>query len=246
MADLYHMDPAELRRLRRFYKQAPKLFTRAAAATLNGFAFGNRKESREIIHSEMQVRNPKFIDGSLKVEKSKANVPMNKMAATFGAVHRPRFTGLREQELGLAGSRNRLFTTAAREGSMKNPTRAYARLKPNAKYPSPNNPNGLKTRGSQDFDLSGLTGAKRIVAFLSILNESKRDQTFIIRRKFGRFKRGLYRYKQGKIKKLQSFDKKDKPRRVRWLTKGRQAFMTKANILNTWAKSINYQLKKHK
>ena len=247
MAELFKMDDKGLKRLRKFYKTAPRMFARAAAGTLNAFAFGNRKESIPIIDTKMTVRNPKFIHGSLKVDKARANVPIHKMKSMFGAVRRPRYTGLREQEMGEAGPRSRLFTSAAREGNFSSPTKGYARLKPQAKYPSPNQPMNMnKTRDGRDFGLQGLSGAKRIVAFLMILNERKTAQTFILRRNFGRFKRGLYRFRQGVIKKLQAFDTKDKPKRIRWLTDGRRAFMTRSNILQAWANAINFQLKKRR
>ena len=245
MAELFKMDDKDLKRLRKFYKQAPKLFARAAAGTLSGFAFGNRKESKAIIDSKMTVRNPKFIHSSLKVVKARANVPIHRMKALFGTIERPRYTGLREQETGTVGPRSRVFTSAAREGGFSQQTKGYARLKPQAKYPSPNQPmSANKTRDGRDFGLQGLSGAKRIVAFLMILNERKKAQTFILRRQFGRFKRGLYRFKQGVIKKLQSFDTKAKPPRIRWLTGGRIAYMTRPNILKGWADAINFQLKK--
>jgi hypothetical protein len=233
MADLFTMDAKDLIKLRRFYKKAPKAFKKAAAGTLNAFAFSTRRKAIDIIHAKMTVRNQKFIDGSIKVEKAQGNVLMKNMQSETGSVPRPRYTGLREQEMGESGARNRVFTKSAREGSRQAVTKGYARLKPNADYPSPS-----KER------LSGLSGAKRIVAFLHILSETKRAQTFILRKQFGRFKRGLYRFKQGKIKKLQAFDTKRRPRRIRWLTGAREAVMTKVNIAKAWAESIEFQLKK--
>jgi hypothetical protein len=235
MAEIFELDIDDIKRLQKFYKRAPKMFIRAAAATLNAFAFGTRKEAINVIDSKMTVRNPKFIHGSIKVDKARGNVPMGSLEAITGSVERPRYTGLAEQELGKTPSRNRVFTTASREGNKQSMTKRWARLKPNAKYPSPSGE-----------ALSGLSGAKRIVAFFHILSERRAAQTFILKKRFGKFKRGLYRFKQGVIRKLQSFDKKHKPRRIRWLTEGRKRYFDSVNILKVWADSITFQLRKSK
>lgn len=246
MAELFSMDTVDLIRLRKFYRKAPKIFGKAAAATLNAFAFGSRLHMLRVIGRKMIVRNPKFIAGSLKVDKARPNVPLSRLEAITGSTVRPRYTGLVEQELGQTGPRNRVPTTAARGGNPASPMKGWARLKPNAKYPSPTSAKLLTGAkgGRKDFSLSGLSGATRIVAFLSMLHERKTAQTFIIKRPFGRFKRGLYRFARGTIKKLQSFDDKHKPRRVRWLTEGRNNYFESTNISKVWAKSISFQLKK--
>lgn len=248
MAKLFSMDAADLILLRRFYKKAPKLFKRAAAGTLNAFAFGTRKQAIKVIDRKLTVRNSKFIHGSIKLDKARANVPLNRLEAITGSVVRPRYTGLAEQELGKAGPRDRTFTTASRGGNISSPVKGWARLKPNAKYPSPTNARLLTGArgGRKDFNLSGLTGSKRIVAFLSILHERKVAQTFIIHKRFGRFKRGLYRFKQGVVRKLQAFSAKHKPRRVRWLTEGRKNYFSSISVSKVWAKEISFQLKKFK
>ena len=247
MAEIFEMDASDLKRLQKFYKNAPKIFMRAAAGTLNAFALGTRKQAIKVIDSKMTVRNPKFIHGSIQVDKARGNVPLGKLEAITGSVARPRYTGLAEQELGTTPKRNRVLTTASREGNMKSQVKGWARLKPQAKYPSPNQPMGMnKTQDGRDFGLQGLSGAKRIVAFLMILNERKTAQTFIIRRQFGRFKRGLYRFKQGVIKKIQSFDTKHKPKRIRWLTEGRNRYFDSVDILKVWADNIRFHLKKRR
>jgi hypothetical protein len=246
MADIFQADLVDLKRLRKIYKKAPKAARRAVAFTVTGFAFGTRRESQEVIKSKFTLRNAKFILSSIQTVIARGNVPINKIEAITGSVHRPRYTGLEEQQTGKAPSRNRVFTSAAREGDNNSVTKGWARLKPNAKYPSPSNTEGIKggARGQRDFNLQGLSGAKRIVAFLSILAETKRAQTFIIKRRFGRFKRGLYRFKQGVIKKLQSFDTKRRPKRIPWLTIGRIKYFASININMIWKRNILKELKK--
>jgi hypothetical protein len=246
MADLFSMDAKDLIKLRKIYKRMPKTFNKAAAGTLNAFAFGTRKHSSDTIDREMTVRNPKFIHGSLKVDKAKGNVPLSRMESITGSIFRPRFTGLAEQELGKPMARNRALTSAARAGNTQSQAKGWARLKPNAKYPSPNKTTGLKTKENRSFSLQGLTGAKRILAFFHILSESKRDQTFIIRRRFGKFKRGLYRFRRGSIRKLQEFDVSKRPKRVKWLTMGRRRYFDSVDIGAVWAGQISFWLKKLK
>lgn len=248
MAELFKMDAEGLIRLRKLYKRAPKLFIRAAAFTLNGFALGVQRNSKDIIGERFTLRNPKFILGALRVTLAKASTPINKMQSVFGSLKRPRYSGIEEQETGKAGPRNRVFTSAARDGTFSKQTKGYARLKPNAKYPSPTNARLIvgKKSGQRDFSLAGLSGAKRIAAFLSLLNESKKAQTFIIKKKFGRFKRGLYRFQEGKVQKLQAFDAKRKPRRIRWLTEGRRRYFDQTDVQRVWSNSLNKVLKKRR
>jgi hypothetical protein len=246
MADMFKMDLSNHKRLRKLYKRAPVAARRAVAFTVTGLAFGTRRESQEVIKSKFTLRNAKFILGSIITVIARGNVPINKITAITGSVHRPRYTGLEEQQTGKTSTRNRVFTSAAREGDNSNVTKGWARLKPNAKYPSPSNASGIKggARGQRDFSLQGLSGAPRIVAFLSILAESKRAQTFIIKRRFGRFKRGLYRFAQGTIRKLQSFDTKRRPKRVPWLTLGRKKYLASINLDMIWKRNILKELKK--
>lgn len=244
MSDFLDMDQRELKKFQKFTKRAIKATNKAVAFTLNGFAFGTRRASRATIRKGMTVRNPKFIDNSLKVVFARPSQAINKMASETGSVRRARYTGLREQQMGETPKRDRMATRAGRGGVKRRQMAGSARLKPQGKYPSPNKSQGLKTREGRDFGLSGLTGAKRIVAFLSILAERKVAQTFILRKPFGRFKRGLYRFKQGVIKKLQSFDVRGKTRRVKWLTKAMDNYFKSTNVEKVFNKNLKNELKK--
>jgi hypothetical protein len=233
MAELFSMDAVDLIRLRKVYKRMPKAFKRAAAGTLTAFAFGTRRAALGVLDDELIIRNNRFIEGSMQVERADGRDSFARMEAEMGSIRRPRFSGLVEQELGTTPERNRVFTGAAREGNMRAQTKGWARLKPNAKYPSP-----------ETADLGGLTGSKRIAGFMHMLTQKRAGQTFILRKRFGKFKRGLYRIKAGVIKKLQEFDTRGKPRRVRWLTRGRERFFATANIAAIWAKNLDFQLRK--
>ena len=249
MAKAFEMDDKELKRLRKFYKKdGPKAAQAAAAFTLTGFAMGTNRQAKEIIHQRLRVRKPDFIDNSLKVIFAKQNKKINQMKSETGSVNRARYTGLKEQQTGEApsGPRGaRGFTRAARDGVNTRQVKGWARLKPQGKYPSPNQPMSMnKTRDGRDFGLQGLSGAKRIVAFLMILNERKAATTFILRRNFGRFKRGLYRFSKGVVKKLQSFDITGKPKRVKWLTKGMDNYFKSIKVDKVWGANLKREIKK--
>ena len=247
-ADIFSGDFKNLVKYERLLKRAPKAAARASAFTLTGFALGTARNARTIIHSKMTIRNKPFIDKSLQTIFAKPNQPMNRMKAITGSVVRPRYTGLAEQELGTPPARDRTFTRAARGGVRTRVTRGWARLKPNAKYPSPTNSELLTSAraGRKDFSLKGLKGINRLVGFLHMLSEQKKAQTFIIRKKFGRFKRGLYRFDKGKIKKLQSFDQKSKPKRLRWLTGGLDKYFKSTNISKVWNTNLQKEWNKLK
>ena len=246
MADLFNIDQRGLKKYRQFLKRGPRAARLAVAFTLNGFALGSRRVSKGIIHSQMTIRKPKFIDSSLKTFFAKPSRPISKMASIFGSIERARYSGLREQQTGEAPEQRNTTTRAARGGVKTRPVKSWARMRGNAKFPSPNKSQGLKTRDGRDFGLKGLTGVKRIVAFLSILNERKVAQTFILRKRFGRFKKGLYRFHQGTIKKLQSFGTRGKPKRIKWLTKGVSNYLKSVNINKVWSRNLLRELKKIK
>lgn len=244
MAPLFDIDKGGLKKYRQFLKKAPRAARKAVAWTLNGFTLGSRRHSLKITHSELTMRNQKFIDSSMKTAFAKPSKQINKMESIFGSVERPRYTGLREQQTGEQPKQKNTTTRAARGGVKRRQVKSWARMRANAKFPSPNKTQGLKTRDGRDYGLSGLTGPRRIVAFLSILNERKVAQTFILRKSFGRFKRGLYRFQQGVIKKLQSFGTRGKPKRVKWLTKGVDNYLKSININKVWSKNLLNELKK--
>jgi hypothetical protein len=235
MADLFSMDAKDLIKLRRVYKRMPKTFNKAAAGTLNAFAFGTRHESINTIDREMTVRNPKFIHSSIKVDKAKGNMPLSRMESITGSIFRPRFTGLAEQELGKPMARNRSLTSAARAGNKQSQAKPWARLKSNKDYQSP-----------EDVDLGGLTGAKRMAIFLKVLARKRGATTFILQKRYGKWKRGLYRIRRKVVKKLQEFDVSKRPKRVKWLTMGRRRYFDSVDIGRVWAGQISFWLKKLK
>lgn len=248
MADMFAMDDKELKKYIAVMKAMPRIAARAIAFTLTGFAMGTDRHAKQVINRKMTIRNKKFIYGSIKTIFARPNHAIDKMHSIVGSVKRTRYSGLEEQETGKRPKRNRTFTRAARDGVKTRQVKGWARLKANAKYPSPSNASSLTSAraGRKDFSLKGLSGKQRIVAFLSLLNEQKKAQTFLIKRKFGRFKRGLYRFKQGVIKKLQSFDNNKKPKRTRWLTMGRIQYRKSINVSGVYNKNLRNEMRKRK
>jgi hypothetical protein len=223
---MFHVDTKEIENFRKFLKSGPRIFNRAGAGTLTAFAFGTRTNNIKVLERKTNIRNPKFIFGSLIVTKAKPG-PIDRMRSITGSVYRPRYTGLAEQELGKPSKRNRVSTLASRAGDIKKPMRKWARLKP-----------------SRDFVTPKEKGTTRLSAFLAILAREKRTQEFILTRRYGKFKKGLYRFKRKKIIKLQEFGTKHTPRRIRWLTEGREQYFRTTNPGDEWAKSIDFQLKR--
>ena len=67
---LFDLDISDLLKLEKFYRKAPKKFERAAKGTINSVAFGVRSESIDEIGRNMTVRDPRFVSGSMRVQKA--------------------------------------------------------------------------------------------------------------------------------------------------------------------------------
>lgn len=230
MAQMFQMDMTDLKRLKKFYKRMPREFRKASAGVLNSFAFGSRKQSLLIIQRKLTIRMPRFIERTIRVDKAKAGLPIKSQQSELGSTHRPRYTGLREQELGVADKRSNVPTLAARRGQRSKKVPGAVRLKRMNQFKSPN-------------DFPGKTAAHRVVVMLQVLQRTRFRKPFVIKG-HSKFTRGLYRFRGGRLQMLQTFEPSNKaPKRVRWLTGGRRKFMSKANIKTIWTDNLNHAIK---
>lgn len=230
MSDLFSIHGGDLINLRKLYKRAPKKFLRITANMLTSFAFGNRKESLDIIHSKMTIRNPKFISRMIRVIKARGNEPISRQESIVGSLTTDRFSGLKEQELGTKTKRTRVFSLLARFGDIKRQAKPSARLKPGNQFLTPD-------------DFPGKSSQHRVISMLQILGREKHKKPFIIKG-HRKFKSGLYQFYRRKLRQLQSFEPDSpQPKRVRWLSGGRKKFFATANIRKMWANSLRRVLK---
>ena len=225
MADLFKVSARDLLDFERLMRKNPARFRFATASVLNTFAFGTRTKSEDIINAKMNVRNKRFVKGRLRVIKADGKLSINKQQSEAGSVATSRFSAWKEQEEGTATKRTRVGTKFGRSGDWNKQLQGQARLKPNQKFVSPS-----------DIVIKNVSNrSHRMTVFLNIMQRRKKRQSFLIPRAYKNFKKGLYRFKRGKIERLQSFEpKRAQPKRLKWLTMAREQFMSSANIPQIW------------
>jgi hypothetical protein len=217
----FYMDNTELRRLQKTFKQSPKLLRPVTANVINSLAFDAKKQYFKEIDRNMIVRNRRFVESSLQVQKARSG-PIEKQIALSGSVNRPRFTGWEEQQEGKPSKTKRAITTAGRGGNKRNISKTKARLRSGNKFYKPE-------------QFSGRDLKDRFMFMMRVLN-TRGGGEFIItetirapRARQGYLHRGLYSLRKHKITRLQSFDV-DKFKRITWMTNANKALKFSTDI----------------
>lgn len=232
--DMFSMDDRNLKKLRRLYKRAPRQMRRATAGMANSFAFGVKEQIPMTIDDLMTVRNPRFVNSKIRVVVAKGTQPINVQTSRVGSIFGPRFSGWEEQQLGKRTTRTRVATMNARGGNFSRPMQGKSRLKPNQKFLDPDS-----IQNAKDDD-------HRLFIFLKMHERRRKQQSFTIRRKTGKFKPGLYRFKGKKVRKQQDFrplsDRKQ-PAKKPWMTMAVKKYFKGVNIPQMWTKEIKHVFK---
>lgn len=211
-----------------FQRKAPRKFARASANTLNSFAFGNRRKQQLILKNRLNVKNEKFVKSALRVQKASTSAPMESQVAISGSIFKNRFSGWREQELGVATDRSKTSTLFGRGGGRRQ-LAPSARMKPGRSFTSPD-------------DFEGKNDQHRVIVMLNTLSRTGNKKPFFITG-HRKFKSGLYKFRGKKIKRLQTFKNKKQPKRLRWLTLARQLYFSTTSIGDVWADSLRRVLR---
>lgn len=230
MPELFEMKSRDLKKLVKLYKAAPMQFRRAAAMTLNSFAFGSRKAGIGVINAKMTVRSTAFIGSVIRVEKTSSNIPIQSMVSAFGSIAKDRFSGLIEQETGQVSNKTRTATLLGRGGDKTKTLRPRLRLKPSIDHITPD-------------DFPGDSDTNRVIAMLNHIMRTNERRAFVIKGHKS-FRRGLYVRKRKEIKRVQTFRRTPiKPTRVRWSTEGRNNYFRANPPASVWAESISRAFK---
>jgi hypothetical protein len=227
---IFNVEAKDLINLRKFYKRSPKQFARASSNVLNSFAFGTKKENIRIIEKEMTVRNTKFVNGAIMVQKVKSGAGSTQRSEV-GSIKRDRFTGWEEQELGTKTKKNRVASTLARGGSDSKQVRPMYRMKSSNSF-----------RTSKGF--SGNSRLQRDGVMVRSLRRQKSKKPFMIK-KHRKLTPGIYVFRGKKIQSLQTFvnPSKIQPKRVRWMSGGAAAYFKKNQPRDVWRESIKRVMK---
>lgn len=129
MADNFKIDDRDLKQFQKMIgKDYPSGFRRVVASYLNSMAFSQRDENKKNLMRQFIIRDERFLNSHLRVEKTKP-VNINEQIAISGSVTAPRFTGWKEQQEGKKPERKRTISVQAR-GSRTNKLPNKYRLRP--------------------------------------------------------------------------------------------------------------------
>jgi len=229
----FTIDQHDLKQLERFFRDSPKLLKPVTANVLTSLAFDNRKLNIRNIESSMIIRNRKFVESSLQVQKARSG-SIDSQIALSGSVNRPRFTGWEEQQEGKPSHTKRAVTTAGRGGNRKNVAMSKARLKSSKQFYKPQQLQGKDNTSKFSFML-------RVIGSHS---DSRFIITYPFQTKHGLYRPGLYSMLNKRIRKLQSFNS-NKSTHIPWATKSIQQQKFNTNIMQKYRDGVNHIVAKY-
>jgi len=230
----FYIDKSGLKKLEQFFKNSPQLLRPVTANVLTSLAFNARKQYISSINQSMIVRNRKFVESSLRVQKARSG-KIESQIALSGSIERPRFTGWEEQQKGKPPKKKRAITLAGRRGNKRNISISKARLKSSNKFYKP-----------QQF--SGRTLHSKFMFMMRVLN-NRGGGEFIIGRPLtthkGQLKTGLYQLKGHKILKLQSFNV-SKSVRIPWMSTANRRLKFSTDLTKLYNDGIKHIIARYK
>ena len=199
-------DLSDLRKLERFFKRTPSQLPRSTASVLSGMAFEARKIDIEILSRNLVVRNRKFVESSIRVQKARSG-RIETQVALVGSINRPRFTGWAEQETGAIPKQERAATLRARGGSKRGQIQSKARLRKSNQFHKPE-------------QFQGRNLQQRFGFMMRVLNTRGGSQYFITSQQIptrrGHINPGLYLIRQHRLMRLQGFEARKPTPRLDW------------------------------
>jgi hypothetical protein len=230
----FYIDQTDLKQLEKYFKDSPRLLQPITANVLTTLAFDVRKLYLRNIERSMIMRNRKFVESSLRVQKARSG-PIERQIAYSGSVERPRFTGWREQQYGQSPRTKRAITTAGRRGSKRHTAISKARLKTSNKFYKP-----------QQF--AGSNMHSRFMFMMRVLNtrgggEIIIDRSIAIRK--GKLQPGLYQLKNHKFQRLQVFGI-NKSIKIPWMSKSNQQLKFSTNLTKLYRNSLDRIIARYK
>jgi hypothetical protein len=223
----------DMDRLAEVFRDAPRDLRRATGMFVNNLAFGTKKQIPNTMSSLMTVRDKRFVNSRIRVEKARFSTPIDAQMSVVGSIYGPRFSGWEEQELGKKTDRHRVFTLLARLGSKQRKAKRSARMRNLSGFVKPD-------------EFSGVSAEHRVIVMLRVLQRKNYPRPFIIHG-HSKIHSGVYQFrgrgtkrKPKPIKILQSFDpRRVQPRRVPWLRQSRDKYLRSVNVTRLWENVIS-------
>lgn len=226
MADIFNYSDRSFKAFSKFYDKAPRRARMATAQVLSKMAFGTRKEAVREIKRTMTVRNPRFVERQMRFGRAR-NTNINNQQSWAGSIEGRNFTGWEENAEGGVDNRSRTQTLLARSGSFKKKVKPSLRMKPSNDFLS-----------QSDFKLP--SGKNKMPAYLSQLKRKHKNKPFIVRKKYKKMIKGLYKFRKNKPVMLQNLDpKRKKIKKNTWLLTAKRRFFAKNNLDDIWRDSMD-------
>jgi len=229
-------DLSDLRKLERFFKRTPLQLPRSTASVLSGMAFEARKIDIEILSRHLVVRNRKFVESSIQVQKARSG-RIETQVALVGSINRPRFTGWVEQETGAIPKQERAATLRARGGSKRGQIQSKARLLKSNQFYKPEQFQGRNLQQRFGFMM-------RIVARDGGSRYFIASQQIPTRR--GHISPGLYLIRQHRLMRLQGFEARKQTPRLDWNERMIQQVHHRQLAAKIWRRELDYLVKSGK
>jgi hypothetical protein len=222
----------ELNDLQKLLKRGPRAVKYVNTNFVNNLAFQAKKLMPGFIDRDMKVRNRRFVNRQIRVQKARASetTPTSFMGSVYGN----NFTGWRENFLGVQTKKQYAATPLGRTGkSEEGQVRRGFRL---------SNKNDSLRQG--DFGL-GLSDHETVV-FLQILDRENEQRPFYIQKKYKKLSRGMYVMRSHKIKRVYDLEKKRRQpvRRSRALQDSADTVLSRRAARATWVKELKRQLRR--
>jgi hypothetical protein len=230
----FYIDKSGLKKLEQFFKDSPQLLKPVTANVLTSLAFNARKQYVRSINQSMIIRNRKFVESSLRVQKARSGKIENQIALS-GSIERPRFSGWQEQQTGKTSKKKRAITLAGRRGNKRNIAISKARLKSSNKFYKP-----------QQF--SGNTLHSKFMFMLRVLTSRGGGEFIIttpIKTRKGQLKTGLYQIKGHKLNKFQAFDA-NKATHIPWMTTANRKLKFSTDLTKLYNNGIKHIIARYK
>jgi hypothetical protein len=177
----FKIDDSQLKKFQKLIgKEFPRGFQKVTAEYLNTMAFEQRKENKKNLEQQLTIRDQRFLNNSLRVEKTKP-VSINQQIAISGSIHYQKGTGWEEQQTGKPAIRKRTVTPDARGNKASKLPNKY-RMKPTNKIYKPE-------------QYEGSTYNKKFYFMMRVLGSRGGGQFYIdetIKTKRGQLHAGLY------------------------------------------------------
>ena len=246
--DIFQFSSPDLINLGKWYKRAPKEFTRAATNVINTTAFNSRLQAIKNIEKNTHTRNKSFVRRSMRVDKAKHGRPLNAIVAEMGSIdisRQGRSSGFQELETGKRTAKKRVPAMASRGGNESRQVAGPVRMDKLGKMFRHRmvRGKGLKTKRA------------RVAAMLRMVKSGGIGRApFIVPRgiksgPMAKMPPGVWRLGNKKrLELVNPFQDRNPSRtkRIKWNEKAVDEVASQRNLMKIWKKEDNFILKRRK